>query len=97
MATIAILSAVTLVAVGTSVSLYFNVGKANGNEISIQLYLRSDLPEVNKKVDQALNEFKEIILLKGSYDKNSSGQRVHDEDKKINVSKNWMTKVSQQL
>ncbi|WP_374049696.1 ABC transporter permease [Paenibacillus larvae] len=89
LATIAILSAVTLVAVGTSVSLYFNVGKQTEMRYPYSYTYEVTSPEVNKKVDQALNEFKgdhpvekdltiKTLQVKGG---------VHDEDKKINVSK----------
>ncbi|MDT2247514.1 hypothetical protein P7H16_12080 [Paenibacillus larvae] len=89
LATIAILSAVTLAAVGTSVSLYFNVGKQTEMRYPYSYTYEVTSPEVNKKVDQALNEFKgdhpvekdltiKTLQVKGG---------VHDEDKKINVSK----------
>ncbi|ARF68057.1 hypothetical protein B7C51_09780 [Paenibacillus larvae subsp. pulvifaciens] len=89
LATIAILSAVTLVAVGTSVSLYFNVGKQTEMMYPYSYTYEVTSPEVNKKVDQALNEFKgdhpvekdltiKTLQVKGG---------LHDEDKKFDVSK----------
>ncbi|MDE5128567.1 ABC transporter permease, partial [Paenibacillus larvae] len=89
LATIAILSAVTLVAIGTSVSLYFNVGKQTEMMYPYSYTYEVTSPEVNKKVDQALNEFKgdhpvekdltiKTLQVKGG---------LHDEDKKFDVSK----------
>ncbi|MDT2241726.1 hypothetical protein P7H22_17140 [Paenibacillus larvae] len=49
---------------------------------------------MNKKVDQALNEFKEIILLKKDLTMSTSGQRGEymTRTKKLMCQKNWMIK-----
>lgn len=85
LATIATLSAVTLVAIGTSVSLYFNAGSQTAIFYPYSYSYEVTSPELNKKVDQALHEFKgvhpvekdmtiKILKVKG---------KVHDTDKKL--------------
>ena len=89
LATIATLSAVTLVAIGASVSLYFNVSNQAAEASPYSYSYEVTSPELNRKVDQALNEFKgdhpvekdmtiKTFQVKG---------QVHDAGKKLDASK----------